>query len=249
MVIGSLDDNVYVLNGEDGSLVWSYETGGPVESSPALGDVDGDGRLEVVIGSTDYNVYCFAGEGFRVFWQGMGGDFYRAKNVLFIDGDGDGLSSFSEGIIGTNPYNSDSDGDSLPDWWEFLYGLNPLDSCDVSYDLDRDGLSSLEELNLGTSPNRFDSDNDLFSDGLEAFLGTDPLSSWDNPLSRYVLPLVFVVAFVLFVRRRLRGGRGFGRGESSQPTTAFTTSLKPKNTKIWEFKRREAAMNRHLSRI
>lgn len=41
---------------------WPKTTGGSVQSSPALGDIDGDGDMEVVVGSLDKKVYvwdCF----------------------------------------------------------------------------------------------------------------------------------------------------------------------------------------------
>ncbi len=41
-------------------LLWSYETGDKVWSSPSLGDIDGDGRLEVVVGSVDYKIYALS---------------------------------------------------------------------------------------------------------------------------------------------------------------------------------------------
>jgi hypothetical protein len=43
-------------------LDWSYTTDYDVESSPALGDIDGDGNLEVVFGFDDNNVYALNGE-------------------------------------------------------------------------------------------------------------------------------------------------------------------------------------------
>jgi hypothetical protein len=66
IVIGSTDGRVYFINGDenkngiiDAGEVTSFLTGGPVFSSPAIGDVDGDGDLEVIIGSTDSKVYSF----------------------------------------------------------------------------------------------------------------------------------------------------------------------------------------------
>ncbi len=50
------DHNVYALN-PDGSLLWSYSTGGKVESSPAIG---ADGT--VYIGSDDRKLYAFGTE-------------------------------------------------------------------------------------------------------------------------------------------------------------------------------------------
>jgi hypothetical protein len=40
---------------------WSVFTRGLVESSAAVGDVDGDGVLEVVVGSYDGNLYAYHG--------------------------------------------------------------------------------------------------------------------------------------------------------------------------------------------
>jgi hypothetical protein len=51
--VGSDDDSVYALNATTGSKIWSYVTGGAVESSPAV--VNG----VVYIGSDDNNVYAF----------------------------------------------------------------------------------------------------------------------------------------------------------------------------------------------
>lgn len=66
IVIGSNDGRVYFIDGDennngviDPSEVTNYQTGEPVHSSPAIGDVDGDGDLEVIIGSNDGRVYSF----------------------------------------------------------------------------------------------------------------------------------------------------------------------------------------------
>ncbi len=69
VVVGSNDNKMYALNGEDGSLLWLYITGGDVRSSPALGDINGDGRFEVVIGSDDYNIYALNGEDGSLLWS------------------------------------------------------------------------------------------------------------------------------------------------------------------------------------
>ncbi len=76
-IVGSYDKNLYALNGEDGTLLWSYKTGSHVQASPTLGDVDNDGKLEVVIGSWDENVYALNGEDGSVVW------IYKTEGPIF----------------------------------------------------------------------------------------------------------------------------------------------------------------------
>jgi outer membrane protein assembly factor BamB len=53
MYVGADDHNVYALNATTGAKLWSYSTGGAVQSSPAVAN----GVL--YIGSTDNKVYAF----------------------------------------------------------------------------------------------------------------------------------------------------------------------------------------------
>ncbi|MFC2101170.1 FG-GAP-like repeat-containing protein [Bacteroidota bacterium] len=51
LVIGSYDATLYVLNGEDGSLLWSYQFTTPssyIGSPTSIADLDNDGRYEIV---------------------------------------------------------------------------------------------------------------------------------------------------------------------------------------------------------
>jgi len=64
------DEHVYALNAEDGSLLWSFDTGGCNDASPVIYDVDQDGALEVVIpASSPCMVYCFNGATGAVEWS------------------------------------------------------------------------------------------------------------------------------------------------------------------------------------
>lgn len=57
VVFASTDRNIYVVNGEDGSLVWSFgvDDGYPVENAPVVADLDGDGYVDI---------FCIGGRGY-----------------------------------------------------------------------------------------------------------------------------------------------------------------------------------------
>ncbi len=93
------------------------------------------------------------------------------STFLIIDPDGDGLSNFSEIVVGTAFGNPDTDGDGLSDGAEVhIHGTNPL-----AADSDNDGLNDKIEIEVhGTDPLAADSDSDNLSDGSEINVyGTD----------------------------------------------------------------------------
>jgi outer membrane protein assembly factor BamB len=89
VIIGSEDKKVYALNGENGSLLWSYETGGSVFSSPSIADIDNDGKLEIVVGSDDKKIYALNGENGSLLWSyETGGSVFSSPSIADIDNDG-----------------------------------------------------------------------------------------------------------------------------------------------------------------
>ena len=103
-----------------------------------------------------------------------------------IDSDGDGITDFLEGVLGTDPNDADSDNDGLTDGQEAGSNgvldageTNPLDS-----DSDDDGLSDGNEVNgtglltsySPTDPLNIDTDGDGINDGVEAGVSTDGLN-------------------------------------------------------------------------
>ncbi len=82
---------------------------------------------------------------------------------LGIDLDSDGLRTFEEFALNTDPVNGDTDGDGLEDGWETSRGLLPLDP-----DQDRDGLYDGDDVRRGGRPDSSDTDLDGIADFDEA---------------------------------------------------------------------------------
>lgn len=84
------DSSLYVLNGEDGTLLWKVNTGGCNDVAPAIFDVDQDGELEIVLPSSCVPVtYCFdAATGF-IEWQVITHGSDSPPTIADIDSDGD----------------------------------------------------------------------------------------------------------------------------------------------------------------
>jgi len=75
---------VIALNGKNGSLLWSYtypeKEIGAVVTPPVLGDIDEDGKLEVIAVTYGHDIYAFNGEDGSLLWHHedspVGGDYY-----------------------------------------------------------------------------------------------------------------------------------------------------------------------------
>jgi len=92
---------VYALRGRDGRQKWFYSIGVDqrVISSPALGDVDDDGQIEVVIGSNAGTLFVFDGQG-RVKYTHQAEKFIESSPAIGdIDGDGQ-----TEIIVGSHDF-------------------------------------------------------------------------------------------------------------------------------------------------
>lgn len=138
---GSYDGKVYALNLETGALVWSYQTGGAIYSSPAVGN---DGA--VYIGSDDGYLYAFEPEG-NLRWKIDLKDEVRSSpalssgnTVAYVGSDDNRLFSvpvtgnpwqfktWDDTISGTTYYRHLTYGDNLPS--SALAADNPISSSD-----------------------------------------------------------------------------------------------------------------------
>ena len=89
-ISGERPKGVYALRGSDGGQKWFFNIGADqrVISSPALGDIDGDGKIEVVIGTNVNRLYVFSGQG-QVKYTHDAQYFIESSPALGdIDGDG-----------------------------------------------------------------------------------------------------------------------------------------------------------------
>jgi outer membrane protein assembly factor BamB len=99
VVVSSHDGSIYAVDGSAQGLIltpkWEFKTEAPetgkplVWSSPALGDVDSDGRIEVIVGADDKNVYVLDGANGVEKWRFSTTSRVRASPTLAdVDGDG-----------------------------------------------------------------------------------------------------------------------------------------------------------------
>ena len=105
-----------------------------------------------------------------------------------FDADSDGLVSWEEYAIGTNPRDFDTNHNGLSDGLEVALGYSP-----TSNDSDGDGLSNAYELAIGTDPFNADTDHDGVPDGIDAFPNNPNASAWPAPSPTDITPPVITI--------------------------------------------------------
>jgi len=112
------------------SKLWNFSTAYWIYSSPVLGDIDGDGKLEVVFGSYDWRIYALNGENGSQLWNFTTGyAVYAAPSLGDIDGDGK-----LEVVIGsTDGYVYALNGENGTTLELYYWRLGNFNSCNSRY--------------------------------------------------------------------------------------------------------------------
>ena len=171
----SSDQKVYALSGDNGSILWSFQTGGEVNCALVY-DVDGDEIGEAVIGSDDQNVYVIDGPTGVLDWNySTAGDVMSIQigdlncnnrpNIVCVTFDSDGIAYAFRSLA---PELPDGDDDGIPD---------EDDNCPVvanpgQEDGDEDGVGDLcDNCEFVANPDQADSDDDGIGDACDYVCG------------------------------------------------------------------------------
>ncbi len=127
LVASSQDHNIYCLN-MDGILIWAYKTEGPIISKVAVGDVNNDGKEEIVFGSCDNNIYCLNLEGEKI-WS-YETNFWIGSTPILKDINNDGRIEIIVGSYDHNLYILDGEGTHM---LNYVPGLNGITHQNESY--------------------------------------------------------------------------------------------------------------------
>lgn len=97
---GSCDGGVVAYDGASGAIKWSFSTIAwakkrkfkenfhGVISTPAISDVDGDGKMEVAFGALDRNIYLLDHKGRVMFYYNAADTVFSSLTFFDVDGDG-----------------------------------------------------------------------------------------------------------------------------------------------------------------
>ncbi|HKZ89365.1 MAG TPA: DNRLRE domain-containing protein [Thermoplasmata archaeon] len=118
VVVSSSAGTIYAIR-VDGSEVWNYPAGGPLERFASVVDVDGDGTYEVVFATEgpSYNVVAIDARNGTFEWQSPVPSGSIPGPGAIADLNGDGISEIYFGSADGNLYAlNGSDGQVLPGW-------------------------------------------------------------------------------------------------------------------------------------
>jgi outer membrane protein assembly factor BamB len=145
VVFGSSDRAVTAAAGADGAQKWRFAIRGDMDSALAAGDVNADGRPEMVVGDLAGGLYCIANNGAEVWSTGIAATTECAPAIADLDGDG--RLETVVGDTGGTITCLDSTGQLL---WQFE-APNKIAATPLVADVNDDGVL---ELVVGCTDNR-----------------------------------------------------------------------------------------------
>jgi hypothetical protein len=155
IVVGSLDGGVYIVHhrgdlfASDG-FTWPKRTAGAIQTTPALADIDGDHRIEVVVGSHDGMLHAWNLDGTPVagLWPLTIG-YHVISSPAIGDIDNDGGLEIVHGADDGAIHAWNHDGSSVAGAWPFELTSIPLPTWSSPALADLDGNGDLEILASG----------------------------------------------------------------------------------------------------
>jgi len=171
------------LEDADGDGYWDIDERNPLDGlDDVAGPLCGNSALDAGegcddgnrVGSDGCNANCVVEPG----WTCLGVP--SACVDERTDQDGDGIPTYIERRIGTDPFDADTDGDGIDDGVEIGAGTSStaydpgVDTDPLDADSDDDGLADGAEAGVGTDPLNPDTDGDGLRDGVE--LGQGPVA-------------------------------------------------------------------------
>jgi outer membrane protein assembly factor BamB len=160
------DPNLYALNGEDGSFLWTFSTmdkGAPFEkgfeSAPTIKDINNDGIQDVLIGSKNYYFYALNGPDASIIWESKFEHFIRSTSPLG-DIDQDGKDEIL--VVDNHALARLFEMDGSLDWERYLLGYGSAPTP-MFADVDGDGYDEIIFFSIGYpgSPSIYNHDGTL----------------------------------------------------------------------------------------
>jgi hypothetical protein len=153
VVVSNHDGTTYALSGDNGKVLWFAGSSGSEPATPAIGDLDGDGRPEVVAAGSG-GITAFRGSSGDVLWHSSeepNGATMECGAVGIYDLEGDGKV---EVVIGNLILHGKGGGLKA----KGIYGVGSGHgyggaAMGVAADLDRDGVLEVVTGNTGYGPN------------------------------------------------------------------------------------------------
>ena len=176
--------NISVLSGEDGSLLWTYESFESLTwAPPSIGDINGDNKLDVIVASD--GVYGINGRDGTLLFNMSRLMAAPLASPALGDIDGDGkieivIQDGAERVFALDFYKNADSGFRV--YWSCFGGNSMRSGSVTTMDSDMDMLSTSSETVVGTNFTNPDTDGDGMPDGWEVSYGLNATNAGDASL-------------------------------------------------------------------